>query len=209
MSGPALVLDGVVKRAGRRVVIEGASARFHPGELTAVRGPRGAGKTTLARLLAGHTHADSGRLRRAGTPAPLVGAATGFQSGAPVLRGLELRASAYGLDFRGFADAIGALLENPGALTQDFGRLVGRDRSVVVFAASYLIPAPIYVIDGSPLPVDAALRAKLRPLFLAARRRAAVIWIADEKARVDVWKPERLYRLTAGALHPEAAPVDG
>lgn len=201
-----LALEGVVKRAGRRTVLSGLTARFAAGEMTAIRGKRGSGKSSLARLLAGVSFPDAGRIRRAGLAAPIVGTGAGFLGGAPALRGLELRAAAYGLDLAAYTAAVAGHLEDDEALSRDFGRIVGRDRTALLYASAYLVPAPVYVVDGAPLPADAALRKALRPLLAAARDRAAVIWIADEKASVSAYRPERALWLEDGALRddPEA-----
>jgi ABC-type Fe3+/spermidine/putrescine transport system ATPase subunit len=55
-----LILDGLVKRYDRVAVVDGASLEVRPGELAVVLGPSGAGKTTLARLIAGLERPDEG-----------------------------------------------------------------------------------------------------------------------------------------------------
>ncbi len=202
MTEPALILENVVKRDGRSVVLDGASVAFHFGELAVIRCKRGRAKSAIARLLSGAGHPDSGRMRRAGLPAPLVGASAGFQSGAPVLRGLELRAAAYGLDLRSFRAKIAALLDDPATLEKDFGRLGGVERQAVLYGASYYVPAPIYVIEGSPLPTDGPLRGKVRKRFVELRQTAALIWLTEEKTALAAWKPERSFGLAHGTLTP-------
>ena len=56
------VLD-VVKRYGATVALDGLSAAFRTGEVTAVLGPNGAGKTTTVEICEGFRHADSGQVR--------------------------------------------------------------------------------------------------------------------------------------------------
>lgn len=201
----AVALEGVVKRVGGRVVLSGATAAFRIGEMTLIRGGRGSGKTSLARLLSGATHPDAGRVRRIGWPAPIVGAAAGFAAAAPALRGLELRAAAYGLDSTAYVAAVTALMRDPQALRRDFGRVVGPDRTALLYGSAYLTLAPIYVADGALLAGDLALKAALAPLLAAARRRAAVIWIADEHANPAPHHPDRVLRLRDGAVHEDAA----
>jgi phosphonate transport system ATP-binding protein len=53
MSGPALVLAGVVQRFGTRTVLDGVDLAIERGERVALVGPSGAGKTTLFRLAYG------------------------------------------------------------------------------------------------------------------------------------------------------------
>jgi len=70
--GPALVLEGVVKRYGGRAVLDGVSLAVRPGELVALLGPNGAGKTTAVEILEGYRQADGGTVRVLGQD-PLVG----------------------------------------------------------------------------------------------------------------------------------------
>jgi ABC-type transport system involved in cytochrome c biogenesis ATPase subunit len=199
----ALSLDGVAKRAGRRLVLAGATAEFRIGELTLIRGARGSGKTVLARLLCGQTLPDEGGVRRLGLAAPLVGAAWGFAPEVPAIEGLELRASAHGLDLASYADAVAAAMGGREPLGRRFGRLNGRERQLLCHASAWLTPARLYVADGALLPLEREALARLEPLCAAARARAAVVWIADEKTDGARFAPDRRLRLTGGRLVPE------
>ena len=55
-------VDGLVKRQGGVAVVDGASLELPAGEITVVLGPSGAGKTTLARLIAGLDALDAGEV---------------------------------------------------------------------------------------------------------------------------------------------------
>ena len=57
-----VTLEGLVKRYDRVAVVDGASLEIEPGSLTCVLGPSGAGKTTLARLVAGLEPLDDGEI---------------------------------------------------------------------------------------------------------------------------------------------------
>ena len=50
---PAITLQAVAKKFGAIDALKGISAEIHPGRLTGLVGPDGAGKTTLMRLMAG------------------------------------------------------------------------------------------------------------------------------------------------------------
>jgi hypothetical protein len=197
----ALALEGVAKSAGKRCVVTDVSASFRCGELTVIRASRGEGKTTLARLLAGQTYPDRGRIWRRSAAAPLVGAAWGFRAGSPVWVGLELRAAGYGLPATEYIGRIERILENPKAIREEFGQLAGRDRAAIVYASSWLVPSSLYVVDGTPLPTDKVLRPKLKPLFEHARRDAAIVWITDSTTRTDAYEPAHESWVGAGRLH--------
>ncbi|HEX7039591.1 MAG TPA: ABC transporter ATP-binding protein [Trueperaceae bacterium] len=64
---PALRLEGVTKRFGRTVAVDGLSLEVRRGELYALLGPNGAGKTTTLRIVAGLLRPDAGDARVLGT----------------------------------------------------------------------------------------------------------------------------------------------
>ncbi|NUQ22025.1 MAG: ATP-binding cassette domain-containing protein, partial [Gemmatimonadaceae bacterium] len=64
---PLLALDGIVKRYGATVALDGASLTVRPGTVHALLGENGAGKTTLMRVAYGLTRADAGRMLWRGT----------------------------------------------------------------------------------------------------------------------------------------------
>ena len=57
----AVVIDGLVKRFGETVALDGVSVEIGPGELFGFIGPDGAGKTTLFRILVTLVLPDAGR----------------------------------------------------------------------------------------------------------------------------------------------------
>ena len=62
MSGPIVKIDGVTKRFGAVTAVAGVDLEIVRGELFALLGGSGCGKTTLLRLLAGFERPDSGRI---------------------------------------------------------------------------------------------------------------------------------------------------
>jgi ABC-type Fe3+/spermidine/putrescine transport system ATPase subunit len=62
MNAIRVTMEGLVKRYDRVGVVDGASLDVAPGSLTCVLGPSGAGKTTLARLVAGLEPVDDGEI---------------------------------------------------------------------------------------------------------------------------------------------------
>jgi branched-chain amino acid transport system ATP-binding protein len=59
---PVLVAEGLTKRFGSVVAADGVSLELAPGEICALVGPNGSGKTTVLRLLAGVLHPDDGNV---------------------------------------------------------------------------------------------------------------------------------------------------
>jgi peptide/nickel transport system ATP-binding protein len=74
--GPLLVIEGLAKSYTRtdngltHAVLAGLDMHADAGEMVAVTGPSGVGKTTLARCLAGLTQPDAGRVLVLGKPLP-------------------------------------------------------------------------------------------------------------------------------------------
>lgn len=196
----ALSLEGVDKRVGGKMALRGLTAQFHAGEITLIRGERGSGKSTLARMLAGQTSPSAGRIARAGLPAPLIGSLWGFSPDVPVRHALLRRAAAYGVSGPDYEEAIRALLDRRGGLDGLFRQITGLDRTVMLFAAAWLLPAPVYVSDGPLAPSDERARSRIQPLIEDARGRAAVIWIADVAASPAKMKVERVARIERGGL---------
>lgn len=200
MSRIALTLRGVTKRMEGRALLSDVSADFACGELVIVRPFAGPGRGLLARLLVGQVHPDEGEIARSGPAAPPPGSAWGFIRTAPVYRSLELRAAGYGVAAAPFATAVGDLMDDPSALARPFEQLQGRDRSIVTFAASWLLPCELFAFEGGPFPKDAVARERLMPLWRSARRSAAIIWIARPKAMPRGVSPGRIAELRNGRL---------
>ncbi|HTZ44708.1 MAG TPA: ABC transporter ATP-binding protein [Jatrophihabitans sp.] len=75
MPAAAVELDGLVKRYGDRAAVDGVSFRVQRGELLALLGTNGAGKTTIIEICEGFRVPDAGRVRVLGAD-PVADAAT-------------------------------------------------------------------------------------------------------------------------------------
>ena len=63
LEGPRLVLEGIVKRYGDRVALDGVDLVVGEGRIVGLLGPNGAGKSTLVSVTAGLVRPDSGTVR--------------------------------------------------------------------------------------------------------------------------------------------------
>ncbi|MFL5679595.1 MAG: ABC transporter ATP-binding protein [Chloroflexota bacterium] len=67
-TGPAVRVDGLAKRYGRTVALDGLTMTVERGEVFGFLGPNGAGKTTAVKLLLGLTHPTGGSGEVLGAP---------------------------------------------------------------------------------------------------------------------------------------------
>src|SRR4029453_10361108 len=65
---PILMARGLVKRYGRVTALDDADFDLYPGEILAVIGDNGAGKSSLIKALSGAVKREEGGMRRDGQP---------------------------------------------------------------------------------------------------------------------------------------------
>ena len=63
---PAVRLDGLTKRYGDVLALDGISLEIRAGEFLSILGPSGSGKTTTMRMIGGFEHPDAGSIEIAG-----------------------------------------------------------------------------------------------------------------------------------------------
>ncbi|UJB41193.1 sugar ABC transporter ATP-binding protein [Streptomyces sp. A1-5] len=76
---PAVRAEGIVKRYGPTLALDGVHLTVRPGEAHALVGRNGAGKSTLVSVLTGMARPDAGRVSFGGFPAPRWGDPAAWQ----------------------------------------------------------------------------------------------------------------------------------
>lgn len=71
MTPPLLAAEGIVKKFGHVVALDGANFEVSPGEVVALIGDNGAGKSTLVKILSGALQPDAGHIESDGKPVVL------------------------------------------------------------------------------------------------------------------------------------------
>ena len=66
-SGEGIVIEGLHKRYGDTIALDGLDITVQPGEILGIAGPNGSGKSTMVKTLAGEVTADRGRILLGGS----------------------------------------------------------------------------------------------------------------------------------------------
>jgi len=169
-----LTLDGLGKRYGTAVAVDGVSLDIAQGELVVLLGPSGCGKTTTLRMIAGFVEASAGDVRLdgqsvLGLPPHRRDMGLVFQSYALFPHLTVARNIAFGLEMRGMArpacDARVAemlRLTRLGALADRLPRqLSGGQQQRVALARALAIQPRVLLLDEPLSNLDAALRAEV------------------------------------------------
>jgi len=200
VSGALASLEDVSVRFGSRTVLDHASARFDAGEVVAVVGPNGGGKSTLLRLLAGLIPPSTGRARIGGrdatqvaTQAPgSVGLITADPGLYPLLTGwenLHFFGGLYGLsretvDTR-VADFVHALgLDD--ALTQPTRDASSGTRQKISLARALLMDPEVLLLDEPTANLDPfAAGVILSTMRAYADEGHSVLWVTHDLSSAE------------------------
>ncbi len=175
MGGPAAVeLDGLTRRYGERVALDGVSLSLPAGATLAVFGPNGAGKSTLLRVLATLLRPHAGAVRVLGRVLPAEGWAVrgrlGLLAHEPLLyRDLTARENLrFHARLHGVAPARGeALLEQVGLAARADEKVHTFSRGMVQRLAvcrAVLHEPELLLLDEPRASLDPAAIALVEPL---------------------------------------------
>ncbi len=222
-TSPALRCEGVTRRFGDVVAVDGVDLTVPAASFTALLGPSGCGKTTLLRIVAGLERADAGTVTLEGRtvdgPDGVVaperrGVGLVFQEHA-LFPHLDVAANvAFGLRdvprparARRVAEVL-ELVGLGGLERRRPGALSGGQRQRVALARA-LAPAPTLLLLDEPFSsLDAALRVTLRDevrLILKEARQTALLVTHDQEEALSV--AEQVGVMFDGRLHQVADPA--
>lgn len=177
-------LEGVTKRYGAQVVLDELDLELPTGRVTALMGPNGSGKTTIARLLLGLERPDAGRVT--GVPRRL--AAT-FQedrlcaqlTGARNVR-LVLDRSVPAADVVAGLRAVGL---DDDALGKPVRELSGGQQRKVAIARALLARAELTVLDEPFKGLDVAAREQVLAHLRDTHAGRTMLLITHDRAEAD------------------------
>jgi len=215
--GPALVLDGVVKRYGSRTVLAGVSLTVAPGELVALLGPNGAGKTTAVEILEGYRRADGGMVRVLGIDPAIGGPALKARVGLMLQGGgLDPRSTPrdalrlYARFHDGGCDPE-ALLETVGlgGVTRTRARrLSGGERQRLALALALVGEPEVLILDEPTAGMDPEARRTTRALIAGLRDEGRAILLTTHDLGDVEQLADRVAILHGGRIVADGSPAD-
>jgi len=166
---PAIRVDGLTKRFGPVIAVDGMTFQLDPGRVYGLLGPNGSGKTTLIRLLTGMTRATTGTAEVLGVRMPdrAVLARIGYMTqGDGVYPALTVRenarffAAAYGVEDGARIDEALKLVDLADRADVIAGTLSGGQRRRLSLACALVHQPPVLFLDEPTVGVDPLLRAQ-------------------------------------------------
>ena len=209
MTVPAIQVDGLTKRYGRRTVVDDLSLEVRAGEVVALLGPNGAGKTTTVEIIEGYRSADAGSVRVLGLDPAGAGRAHRASVGLMLQDGgIDLRARpAESLrQYAAFhADPLDpdALLDELGlraVASTPFRRLSGGERQRLGFALALVGRPEVLVLDEPTAGMDPEARAVVRARIAAEREAGTAILVTSHELSDVERLADRIAILVAGRI---------
>ena len=191
--GPALQLDGLVRRYGERAALDGVTLTLEAGQTLVVFGPNGAGKSTLLRVLATLLRPSAGSATILGRDVRREGWAArgriGFLGHEALVHGdltarenLRYHARLHGL--RDAGDRIEALLTAVQLQRRGDDRVHGYSRGMVqrlAICRAVLHDPEVLLLDEPRANLDPAAAELVEPLIGRASGRTRVITSHDPR----------------------------
>ena len=185
-----LRLEGVEKRFGPIVAVDGVDLTVPPGTFLCFLGPSGCGKTTLLRLIAGLETPSGGRIDLNGQD--VTGLPTHQRNIGMVFQSLALfphlnvgENIAYGMRVRGLDKAAQArridelleMVQLPGLADRNMAQLSGGQRQRIAIARALALEPSLFLLDEPLSALDAKLRETMQVELRILQQRLGVTTI--------------------------------
>lgn len=215
--GPAIArLESVTKKYGSVTALNGMSFSLYPGEVVALLGANGAGKTTSVRLLLGLIRANSGRVsvfgrdpqdRRARMH---VGAMLQAGAGVPeelkVREHLDLFRSYYAKPLPQSELVSIAGLEE--VINRPFGKLSGGQKQRVLFALALAGDPDLLFLDEPTVGLDVEARRSLWDRIRQLPARGKTVLLTTHYLEEADASANRILVMQGGAITAEGTPTE-
>ena len=213
----AVAVEGLGKRYGERVALDGVDLTVAAGELVAVLGPNGAGKTTTVEIVEGYRRADTGSVRVLGEDPARGGRSLRARVGLMLQSGgIDLRArpmetvrqyARFHEDPRDPAELVDLLGLRSVAATP-FRRLSGGERQRLALALALVGRPEVLILDEPTAGMDPEARAVVRGL-IAEQRAAGVAILLTSHDLTDVERlADRIVLLVGGRVVATGTPAE-
>ena len=215
--GPAIAVEGLVKRYGARTVIDGVSFEVARGELVALLGPNGAGKTTTVETVEGYRRPDDGRVRVLGEDPAAGGAALRARVGLMLQDGgFDPRArpretvrefAAYHADARD-PDEVVDLVGLQVVARTPYRRLSGGERQRLSLAVALVGHPDVLVLDEPTAGLDPEARVAVRAIANEARDAGTAILLTSHDLTDVERLADRIVVISGGRIVAAGTPVE-
>ena len=214
MSPAAVEVEGLRRRYGERVALDGVSFRVERGELFGVLGPNGGGKSTLFRILSTLLPPDAGTARVLGHD--VVGAPDAVRRALGVVfqhpsvdalltveENLVHHGQLYGLAGGRLRGAIDAVVERLGLgdlRRERVGRLSGGFKRRTELAKALVVGAQVLLLDEPSTGLDPTARREFLGYLAELRARDGITVVLTTHDMEEAERCERVAILDRGRL---------
>lgn len=179
-----LRVRGLEKSFGDRPVLRGIGFELRHGEVVAVVGPAGCGKTTLARILVGELVADAGEVQGAAGMQILSQDAYASLTPGRSIADLLRETARPGFDVAAEAASLGLTAEQ---LAKTAEQLSGGERRRAALLRALSVVPPLLILDEPTASLDGstALAVMTQLLEVQRQRELACLWITHDQKLAD------------------------